>query len=219
MIIATLQRKGGVGKTTIAANMAYALASLTNREVTLLDWDAQGSLTRWAGRGSGFLSRAVRPYNVADDADPVAWATDALSVVAERKDHLTVIDTAPSYDDLSTLALMHADVFVIPVQPSPLDLEAAHDVIELIEQGIPGRSAPPLVALVPSKTKPRADLSAKIGGALDACGCIVLAAIGDRVANAEAAMVGMVTAEYKPRDQATTEWANLAKQLSKLIRR
>lgn len=48
MVIAVLNSKGGVGKTTVAVNLAAALAS-SSRRVLLIDLDSTASASRWLG--------------------------------------------------------------------------------------------------------------------------------------------------------------------------
>jgi cellulose biosynthesis protein BcsQ len=57
-IIAVAGRKGGVGKSTIAGNLAAEFAAM-KRRVRVLDADPQHSLLAWADQGDGMLVRAV----------------------------------------------------------------------------------------------------------------------------------------------------------------
>ncbi len=114
-IVAVVGNKGGAGKTTLAVHLAAALSRRAPTQV--LDADPQGSAYQWsllAEDGEGGLP-------------VVAVSDDVMSAVAAHRDaveHL-VIDCPPSVNSPQTdAALRVADVALIPVQPSPVDLWA-----------------------------------------------------------------------------------------------
>lgn len=122
MILSLVNQKGGVGKTTLAAHLARA-ASLDGRRVLLVDSDRQGSLRDWhaAGDGGGIdLIAADTPSAIA-----------SIRHVAGSYD-LVVVDGSPSANGSAIATIKVADVVLIPVQPSPLDLWAAHDLIAAV---------------------------------------------------------------------------------------
>ena len=215
-IIAVIQRKGGSGKTTIAGNLVGEFTA-AGRRVRALDLDPQRSLARWGGRGEGVLARLTEVVESAAGTDPVARAMEVIARAHGEAD-LVIVDTPPSFDELSSAALLGADVVLIPCQPSPLDLEAADDMLEVVEDARRFRDGRPLrVGLVPSRVRPGVGLSTKIAFALDERGELVLAKIADRVANAEAALLGLTTREYQPRSPAAKEWDILRRQVEKLL--
>ena len=125
MIIAYLNQKGGVGKTTLAIHTASAFA-LADYSVVLVDADPQGSALDWLD------SRKSEPlFPVVGMPKPVIHRQ--LPRIAATCD-IVVIDGPPSLTDIARSAMLAADLVVIPVQPSPYDVWAAEEVVGLVEQ-------------------------------------------------------------------------------------
>ena len=125
MKIGILNQKGGAGKTTIALHLAHALA-LRDYHVMLVDADPQGSSRDWAtARESG------APFSVIGLDRPIIHKE--ISKLSGGYDYV-IIDGAPRVSDLTRSAILAADLVLIPIQPSPLDIWAAHSVVELIQE-------------------------------------------------------------------------------------
>ena len=124
-VIAVLNQKGGSGKTTIATHLARAL-QLAGADVLLVDSDPQGSARDWAA------VREDQPLAVVGIDRPTIDRD--LKQIA-RKDFV-VIDGAPQAADLAVSAIKAADFVLIPVQPSPYDIWATADLVELVKQRI-----------------------------------------------------------------------------------
>lgn len=137
-------RKGGCGKTTLVSNLAAYWAQKGKRTV-VLDADRQASSFHWCARRPETV-----PGVLAIDATR-RGALDRIPVDAER----VLIDTPAGSDADSLAALLDsADAVLVPVLPSPIDLEAtAPFLAELAAVPRIKRGRLP-VALVANRLKP-----------------------------------------------------------------
>jgi chromosome partitioning protein len=125
MKLAILNQKGGTGKTTVSINLAYALAMKAFR-VLLVDSDPQGSTRDWLA-----ARQQATPFNVIGLDRPILHTE--IPKLAEGYDHV-LIDGAPRVSDLTRSAILASDWVLIPVQPSPLDVWAVHEVVRLVQE-------------------------------------------------------------------------------------
>lgn len=125
MIIGVLNQKGGVGKTTIAVNLAVTFA-LSGRRVLLVDADPQGSALAWSSAREG------EPlFPVIGMAKPTLHRD--LPAVARDYD-MVFIDGAPRVNDLGRAAIIASDLVIVPIQPSPYDVWAAVETVQLMRE-------------------------------------------------------------------------------------
>lgn len=127
-IITVCNQKGGSGKTTLSMQLAGTLARRGGK-VMVVDADPQGTATRWAA--------------TADDDKPFPASVVGLSA-ASGKVHREVrkfvddydyiiIDCPPAADSpVPQSALLVADLALVPIIPSPLDMWAAVGIREVI---------------------------------------------------------------------------------------
>ena len=125
MIIGVLSQKGGVGKTTVAVNLAAAIAASGSR-VLVVNAESSGQRVGMVERSR---SRAPVPSRRHGEAD---FAPRSLNLAAN--DHFIVIDGAPRVNDLARSAILASNLVLIPVQPSPYDIWASSETVRLIRE-------------------------------------------------------------------------------------
>jgi chromosome partitioning protein len=214
-IIAMIGRKGGIGKSTITANLAAELLA-RGRTVIVLDTDPQQSMLAWAGLGKGLLARIVKPIEASRPDRFKKTVADA----AEEANRV-LIDTPPGFADPALLAALVADLVLLPCGPSPLDLIAVRDALELARDARQQRDGKkPRIRLVPSKVMRTTISRDTIAGLeeLKARGERVLPPISHRVAVAEAALTGLTVAEYDPAGLAHQEFQELATAVEEALK-
>ena len=122
-IVSVLNPKGGSGKTTLTTQLARSL-QLVGFSVLLVDSDPQGSARDW---------HAVNEDNpVPLIALDRAGGFKTLPGIAAGYD-FTLIDGAAKLETIIAAAIKVSDAILIPVQPSPYDIWAAGDLVELIQ--------------------------------------------------------------------------------------
>lgn len=124
-VIAVVQQKGGSGKTTLAVNLAVA-CTRRGMTVALLDTDPQGSLGRW------FMARRERLGDPGMEfSTSSAWGVSYECEKLKRSADIVIIDTPPKVDADLRPALREADLVLVPVASSHVDLWATDGVLDL----------------------------------------------------------------------------------------
>ena len=124
VIIALVNQKGGCAKSTTAVHFAHWLVQ-EGKRVMLVDADAQRSSSQWCSRMEPVIATQVlqSPDDILEQLTDLAAGVDIL-----------VVDGPAGLSEATRAILMRADLAVVPVQPSGIDVQSAADAVRLIKQ-------------------------------------------------------------------------------------
>ena len=151
--------KGGCGKTTLATNLASAWAQ-RGRNVTLLDLDPQQSAGLWAKQRLANGGRLIAPMALPKDR-PVTSGT-LMSATRNSGDFL-VIDSPAGLDGQALDACLRmAQVVLIPVLPSPIDIRAVTRFMQTVMLSPNYRRRPRRLAVIANRARQRTRMYAQL---------------------------------------------------------
>jgi chromosome partitioning protein len=202
-VLTIAQQKGGAGKTTLAAHLAVAFAA-GGRQVALIDFDPQASLGDWFRLRQGLPQAAGNPGFTAVAGWKAGPEVDRL----KRSSDLVIIDSPPHAETEARAAIRSADLVLVPVQPSPMDVWATGPTLEL------ARAARVPVLIVLNRVPPRGRIVEQMRGRLAEDGLAVAATtVGNRISFAASLLEGRTAQETAPRSAAAQEIAALAEEI------
>jgi len=206
MIITVATMKGGSGKSTLASCLAVHW-HLSGRRPTLIDADPQRSIMRLAAR-----ERALGGVAVVEDA------TENASNTARRlaSSGLVIIDT-PGFRSRTTLdCIAAADFLLVPVKPSPFDVDRMLDTLGILTERADGRR--PLFRCLLTQTTRDSVIARHIRTELADAGLPVLhSEMANRVGYAEAALWGATPSLISWKGPAAREIAAIADELDMVL--
>jgi chromosome partitioning protein len=206
-VLTIAQQKGGAGKTTLVAQLAVAFAA-RGLGVALVDIDPQASLTRWFEARAGSAETADIQL-----ASVTGWRTQGTVEKLVASSDLVLIDSPPHAETEAKIAVRAADLVLVPVQASPMDLWATEPTLAL------ARSERRPVLIVVNRIATRMKIAASIAARIEGLGVPVAETrIGDRTAFAASMLDGRGVVETGPGTKAAEEIMALAAEIMALLK-
>jgi chromosome partitioning protein len=202
--IAFVSQKGGTAKTTAAINLAVE-CGLDGLKVVLIDLDPQVSASNWSD-----LREAAEPAVIAPQVPHLARA---LKQAEELGADVAIIDTAGRTNEAALAAAKAADLVLIPVQPSLVDLGTTKASLEIVRMAGTKKA----VALL---TRVKAQGSAHEAATewLKSNGVEVApVSLGERIIYQNAYAQGLSVSEMEPQGKAAHEIQQLKKLTCQLV--
>jgi chromosome partitioning protein len=204
-VLALICQKGGTSKTTTAINVAVE-AMAHGLEVVLIDLDPQVSACAWKDiRGEDQPPVVV--------STPVPHLERTLKTAADNGADLVIIDTAGRTNDAAMAAAKAADLILIALQPSLIDLKTLDATLEIIRLG-GNKPARAILTRVKSAGTRHEDTTAwLIEQGVEVCPVV----LGERVTYQDTYAQGLGVTEADPTGKAALEIKQLYKYISKLL--
>lgn len=204
-ILTVAQQKGGSGKTTLAAHIAVALARHSGEPVAILDVDPQGSLGTWFEAREDRLGEDNTGLEFRTAS---GWGARREARSLARSHGYVLVDTPPKTDTDAKPAIDAADFVIVPIQPTPVDLWATSQTIQLADR----EDTPALLVL--NRVPPRASLTGETAEAIASSGYEALdARLGNRTLFASAMGKGLTAQEDAATSKAALEISALVAEL------
>ena len=203
MIISLVNQKGGVGKTTATINIASGLAEDGNR-ILVVDSDPQGSVIQW---------QSIADENEFDAVHlPDSRLKKELKSLRRRYSHI-LIDSPPAFEEITRSAIEAADLVIIPIAPSPLDIWSSKETIALVN-ALARRRRNLRAKLLIYRKIPGTRLGNEARDAMRSYDMdILVTEISQRIVFVEAMITGLSVVKYAPRSIAADEIRSLCKEI------
>ena len=195
-------------------NLAAALGHAGHKAV-VVDADPQGSSLRWSQQRRGPAPFPVVAARITSVSSFVA----TIEAAANGGVDTVVVDLPPSLAKPSLVVSLTADLIVIPITASPLDLWAAKAAIETVMDARNLRNGElPLLTVLPSRIDDRTSRGRKLAGGLKAMGFTVGPTLRERIAFRDAADRGLTITDLEERSPARRDFADLAVHVTQRLR-
>ena len=206
-VVAILNQKGGVGKTTLSVHLASSLAA--KNRVLLIDADPQHSALDWAAQ-----AEETGSFTVIGLPKPILHTQ--IGSLSQGYSWI-IIDGPPRVNELARSAIAASDLVLIPVQPSPFDVWAAKDIVDIVRECEITRPHLQSRFLV-NRQFPNTTLAGEVVDALSEHDVPTLSTvIRNRTEYAKSARIGRTALETEPNGQAANDIRSLATEVCALL--
>lgn len=213
MVIAITNLKGGVGKTTIATNLAVSFA-VQDKQVCIVDTDlGQQSSMEWSG------NRDEKRVSVPVFGVGIKQLNKEVEALKSKYDHV-IIDGTPQLSELADRTIVASDLLIIPLSPSIYDFRGfenfltRYDQIKGTKEAMGGRVE---AFVVLNRVVSNTNVSKEIIDALKEYDVTLLKTkLINRIAYVESATSGLGVVEYRD-PKAKSEILGLRKEIQKII--
>jgi chromosome partitioning protein len=208
VVVSLLNQKGGVGKTTLSVHLATSLAG--SGRVLLIDADPQHSALDWAAQ-----REEAAPFGTIGMPKPILHRE--VGSLGAGYDWV-IIDGPPRVNELARSAIAASDLVLIPVQPSPYDVWAAKDIVDIVRECEITRPHV-LSRFVINRLIPNTTLAGEVTDALSEFEVPLMeTVIRNRTEYAKSARLGLTALETEPNGPAATEIHKLTGEIETLMR-
>jgi chromosome partitioning protein len=196
VILSFLSQKGGVGKTTLSLNLA-GLYAVGGARTLLIDADPQASSISWS---------SIRTKEPLFSVVGMARGNLHKELPDLRRQYdVVIIDGAPRVNEIARSAIIASDLVLIPVQPSPVDIWASQETVQLVNEARTFRESLKAAFVINRKIVNTA-IGRDVRDELSDFGYPVLKThITQRVAFAESLARGLTVFEDQPHSAAAQE--------------
>lgn len=198
-IIALAGEKGGAGKSTVCVHLAVE-GVRRGRSVAILDADPQASIEKWSDR----RNLPDMPHVVSAKADRIDKA------LKEVEDYdIVFVDTAGKASGETLAVVRRADITLLPLRPSVLDIDTLDKVVDIL--ALAKAEAKSFVILNSMQSGPGSETRITAARELVRERGLVVSpvALGQRVLFADALIVGQAAAEIDANSKAADEITRL----------
>ncbi len=210
-VIGVLNQKGGSGKTTIAVNLAGRF-KMDGHKVLLLDADPQGSALDWSA------AREAEPL-----VHVVSYPKPTIHKEIEnfKGDYdIIIIDGPPRVTAMARSIIVASDYIIIPVQPSPCDIWATQEIVDLVREAqVYREDIKPLIVINRKIINTAIGREATLAVAEFEGIPVFKSSLAQRVVFAEAFAQGKAVFEVDKKGPASKEIRNLTDELMEFIQK